>query len=214
VRDSNNSKAYQANHLNSTSQLEPINSLQNRSMSSMKSRVNRKNSILKGNDDPSSKSSTFGLGLFEQKRLKVMENLKELKSGLQSRRSGAERAIYNSPANVPGGFYEAYNQSEECWRSDEKTGYLLKRALHTRMGKSWLRRKCAAQKGFFCIYHQEEHKDPIKLNLALCEVKVTAFISLYVKYHCLIQLLLFILMQPIGDRRFQVYYPSNLNAIL
>ena len=36
-----------------------------------------------------------------------------------------------------------------------KTGYLFKRAMRTRMGKSWLKRKCAAENGVFLIYHSD-----------------------------------------------------------
>lgn len=140
------------------------NNLFNRSASNMTQRTQHKGSVSKVSEDPATKSSTFGLGLFEQKRLKVMENLKRIRrANNNSDKTGdlqqQQHATYN-------------NQSVECLRSDEKSGYLLKRALHTRMGKSWLRRKCAAENGFFCIYHHEEHKEPIRLNLGLCEVKV------------------------------------------
>lgn len=121
-------------------------------------------------EDPiATKSSTFGLGLFEQKRLKVMENLKKIRRA--NNNSGGYKTADPQQQQQQ---HETYNnQSVECLRSDEKSGYLLKRALHTRMGKSWLRRKCAAEKGFFCIYHHEEHKEPIRLNLGLCEIKVS-----------------------------------------
>ncbi len=36
-----------------------------------------------------------------------------------------------------------------------KSGYLYKRAMHTRMGKNWLKRKCRCMNGIFYIYHND-----------------------------------------------------------
>lgn len=39
--------------------------------------------------------------------------------------------------------------------SSSKSGYLYKRAMHTRVGKSWLKRKCSTENGIFLIYHSD-----------------------------------------------------------
>lgn len=102
----------------------------------------------------------------EQKRLKVFENLKDFKISLHNNKQNvtdkknSELIEDSSPdMSVP-------------IKPDEKRGYLLKRAMHTRMGKSWLKRKCTAENGFFYVYHSDENKLPIKLNLGLCEIRV------------------------------------------
>ena len=129
----------------------------------MKFKSSRKNSFQKTHDEQTK------LSLFGQKRLKVIENFKEFKVGLHGNRESRkdrEKLGYQHE------FYDDNSNNKQVRVSEEKCGYLLKRALHTRMGKSWLKRKCAAENGFFYIYHSEENKEPIKLNLGLCEVKV------------------------------------------
>lgn len=93
------------------------------------------------------KQSTNGITLFEQKRLKIIENLKEFRIGVHHKSQG-ERSLQPK-------FYDTANYCTQKSRSDEKCGYLMKRALHTRMGKHWLKRKCSAENGLFYIYHSE-----------------------------------------------------------
>lgn len=166
----------QEKYLNLASEQNISNNTCNNNNTNMKFKSSRKNSFQKTHDEQTK------LSLFGQKRLKVIENFKEFKVGLHGNRESRkdrEKLGYQHE------FYDDNSSNKQVRVSEEKCGYLLKRALHTRMGKSWLKRKCAAENGFFYIYHSEENKEPIKLNLGLCEVK------------------------SIGDKRFQVYYPNE-----
>ncbi len=89
-------------------------------------------------------SQPFIPSLFEQKRIKVMENFKEFKTSFHGKHS-------NDKHNKP----DRLQASEYSIHTDEKEGYLLKRAFHTRMGKSWLKRKCAIENGVFLIHHYD-----------------------------------------------------------
>ncbi len=130
-------------------------------------RCTRRRVSLPKEEDSYSKKTAVNL---EQKRLKVFENLKDFKINFHSTKQNVidkknSDLFTNSSPNFNGSI-----------KPDEKQGYLLKRAMHTRMGKSWLKRKCSAENGFFYIYHSDENKQPIKLNLGLCEMRVLIII--------------------------------------
>jgi hypothetical protein len=52
-----------------------------------------------------------------------------------------------------------------------KVGYLLKRSHHSHV-KNWLKRRCQSENGFFYIFHSDETKEPVKLNLVISNIKV------------------------------------------
>lgn len=59
------------------------------------------------------------------------------------------------------------NKSHGC----EKTGYLLKKS-EGRMRKVWQKRRCIIKDGTMSISHQDESKEPVRLNLLTCQVKL------------------------------------------
>jgi hypothetical protein len=52
-----------------------------------------------------------------------------------------------------------------------KVGYLFKRSHHSHV-KNWLKRRCQSENGFFYIFHSDETKEPVKLNLVISNIKV------------------------------------------
>lgn len=71
-----------------------------------------------------------------------------------------------------------------------KSGYLLKKPHHQGV-RNWLRRKCVAENGYLYIFHAEETESPIKLNLILCNIKVSSrheqSKTLYCNFHCQVE---------------------------
>jgi hypothetical protein len=56
---------------------------------------------------------------------------------------------------------------------NSKTGYLLKHSSKSRVRKNWLKRKCIVNNGKLSIYHSDECKQPVILNLVTCQIKIT-----------------------------------------
>nr|KAG5698593.1 hypothetical protein BaRGS_027104 [Batillaria attramentaria] len=59
---------------------------------------------------------------------------------------------------------------------NEKKGFLLKKS-ESRMRRTWQRRRCVIREGTMLIYHQDESKDPVKLNLLTCQVKLARVVG-------------------------------------
>lgn len=59
------------------------------------------------------------------------------------------------------------NKAHGCVRD----GYLLKKS-EGRIKKVWQKRKCTIKDGLMFISHSDESKDPVKLNLLTCQVKL------------------------------------------
>ncbi|CAH1775687.1 unnamed protein product [Owenia fusiformis] len=53
----------------------------------------------------------------------------------------------------------------------EKRGYLLKRS-EGKLKKMWQKRLCSVKEGSLAISHSDESKDPVRLNLLTCQVKL------------------------------------------
>jgi hypothetical protein len=64
-------------------------------------------------------------------------------------------------------------------RATFKVGYLLKRSHHSHM-KNWLKRRCQSENGFFYIFHSDETKEPVKINLVISNIKVNK-VLIYLK---------------------------------
>ena len=52
----------------------------------------------------------------------------------------------------------------------EKSGYLMKRSEGLR--KAWQKRRCFVTDGILTISHNKANKDPVRLNLLTCQLKL------------------------------------------
>ena len=97
------------------------------------------------------------LSLFEQKRLRVIENLKEFKTNFQNSHHHSHKAKSSEKSHYDKQILGELNTNIVLnpSKAEERNGYLMKRALHTRMGKNWLKRKCVAENGTFYIHHYD-----------------------------------------------------------
>ena len=97
------------------------------------------------------------LSLFEQKRLRVIENLKEFKTNFQHNHHHSHKAKSSDKSHHEKQILGELNTNIilNPSKAEERNGYLMKRALHTRMGKNWLKRKCVAENGTFSIHHYD-----------------------------------------------------------
>ncbi|KAH9492543.1 Arf-GAP with SH3 domain, ANK repeat and PH domain-containing protein 1 [Bulinus truncatus] len=74
--------------------------------------------------------------------------------------------VSSSPAG-----YNLHQPSGDKSLGCEKKGHLLKKS-EGRVRKMWLKRKCIIREGHMEISHHDESKDPVKLCLLTCQVKL------------------------------------------
>ncbi|XP_005113389.2 arf-GAP with SH3 domain, ANK repeat and PH domain-containing protein 1, partial [Aplysia californica] len=74
--------------------------------------------------------------------------------------------VSSSPAG-----YSLHQLSGDKSHGCEKTGYLLKKS-EGRMRRVWQKRRCIIRDGTMYISHHDESKEPVKLNLLTCQVKL------------------------------------------
>ncbi|CAG5126768.1 unnamed protein product, partial [Candidula unifasciata] len=93
--------------------------------------------------------------------------LVELRDALKnSMTSYKETPVSSNPAG-----YSLHQLAGDKSHGCEKTGSLLKKS-EGRMRRVWQKRKCSIRKGCMYISHHDESKDPVKLNLLTCQVKL------------------------------------------
>ncbi|CAL1536476.1 unnamed protein product [Lymnaea stagnalis] len=80
--------------------------------------------------------------------------------------SGWAPPVNSSPAG-----YNLHQPTGDKSLGCEKKGHLLKKS-EGRVRKMWLKRKCIIREGHMEISHHDESKDPVKLCLLTCQVKL------------------------------------------
>lgn len=73
-----------------------------------------------------------------------------------------------SDTNSP---YQLHQPKINTSYGTSKSGYLLKHSSKSRVRKNWLKRKCVVNDGILSIYHSDEFKQPVVLNLVTCQIK-------------------------------------------
>ncbi|XP_064596881.1 arf-GAP with SH3 domain, ANK repeat and PH domain-containing protein 2-like isoform X3 [Liolophura sinensis] len=106
----------------------------------------------------------------DQERRKLIELREALKSTLTTYKEildhGRPTVAQNSSSQ-----YNLHQLQGNKAHGCEKQGYLLKKS-EGRMRKVWQRRRCSIKAGFMSISHSDESKDPVRLNLLTCQVKL------------------------------------------
>ncbi|KAK6167781.1 hypothetical protein SNE40_021731 [Patella caerulea] len=97
---------------------------------------------------------------------KERKQLMELRDSLKSNMTIKEPAANAAPSG-----YSLHQLQGNKAHGSEKNGYLLKKS-EGRMRRVWQKRKCGINNGIMSISHQDENKDPVRLNLLTCQVKL------------------------------------------
>ncbi|XP_076456923.1 arf-GAP with SH3 domain, ANK repeat and PH domain-containing protein 2-like [Babylonia areolata] len=112
----------------------------------------------------------------EQERKQLLELRDALKGSMTSYKEHAYHRLSgggwppHSGNATPAGYSLHQLQGNKA-HGNEKRGFLLKKS-ESRMRRTWQRRRCVIGEGSMYIYHQDESKDPVKLNLLTCQVKL------------------------------------------
>nr|XP_022322626.1 arf-GAP with SH3 domain, ANK repeat and PH domain-containing protein 2-like isoform X3 [Crassostrea virginica] len=69
--------------------------------------------------------------------------------------------------------YNLHQLQGNKMHGSQKTGYLLKKS-EGKVRKVWQKRKCTIHDGIMLVSHSDETKEPVKLNLLTCQVKLVA----------------------------------------
>ncbi|ESO83203.1 hypothetical protein LOTGIDRAFT_179801 [Lottia gigantea] len=97
---------------------------------------------------------------------KERKQLIELRDSLKSNMTIKEPTANSAPSG-----YSLHQLQGNKIHGSEKNGYLLKKS-EGRMRRVWQKRKCGINNGIMSISHQDESKDPVRLNLLTCQVKL------------------------------------------
>ncbi|KAL8610659.1 hypothetical protein ACOMHN_047228 [Nucella lapillus] len=111
----------------------------------------------------------------EQERKQLLELRDALKGSMTSYKEHAYHRLSGGgwpthSSSSPAGYSLHQLQGNKA-HGNEKKGFLLKKS-ESRMRRTWQRRRCVIREGSMYIYHQDESKDPVKLNLLTCQVKL------------------------------------------
>ncbi|XP_025088851.1 arf-GAP with SH3 domain, ANK repeat and PH domain-containing protein 2-like isoform X2 [Pomacea canaliculata] len=104
----------------------------------------------------------------KQKQESERKQLIELRDALKGSMSSYKEPVHTN--SMPAGYSLHQLQGNKA-HGNEKKGFLLKKS-EGRMRRTWQRRRCVIVEGSMLIYHQDESKDPVKLNLLTCQVKL------------------------------------------
>ncbi|XP_055997610.1 arf-GAP with SH3 domain, ANK repeat and PH domain-containing protein 2-like isoform X10 [Ostrea edulis] len=105
----------------------------------------------------------------KQKQYTDRQQLVELRDALKNSMSSyKEPAANKSPAG-----YSLHQLHGNKMHGSHKNGYLLKKS-DGKVRKVWQKRKCIIQDGIMLVSHSDETKEPVKLNLLTCQVKLVA----------------------------------------
>ncbi|XP_062587717.1 arf-GAP with SH3 domain, ANK repeat and PH domain-containing protein 2-like isoform X3 [Saccostrea cucullata] len=107
----------------------------------------------------------------KQKQYTDRQQLVELRNALKNSMSS-----YKEPAASASKSPAGYNLHQLHGNKDhgsQKSGYLLKKS-EGKVRKVWQKRKCTIKDGIMLVSHSDETKEPVKLNLLTCQVKLVA----------------------------------------
>lgn len=104
----------------------------------------------------------------KQRQESERKQLIELRDALKGSMTSYKEPTHSNAS--PAGYSLHQLQGNKA-HGNEKKGFLLKKS-ESRMRRTWQRRRCVIREGTMLIYHQDESKDPVKLNLLTCQVKL------------------------------------------
>ncbi|XP_046549057.1 LOW QUALITY PROTEIN: arf-GAP with SH3 domain, ANK repeat and PH domain-containing protein 2-like [Haliotis rubra] len=111
----------------------------------------------------------------DNERKQLIELRDALKSSMSSYKEHAHHRLsgggWPSTTNSSTPGYSLHQLQGNKIHGSEKTGYLLKKS-EGRMRRVWQKRRCIIKEGLLYISHHDENKDPVKLNLLTCQVKL------------------------------------------
>nr|XP_034329447.1 arf-GAP with SH3 domain, ANK repeat and PH domain-containing protein 2 isoform X5 [Crassostrea gigas] len=119
----------------------------------------------------------------KQKQYSDRQQLVELRDALKNSMSSYKEHT-NNRLSILGGWakpsankspagYNLHQLHGNKMHGSQKTGYLLKKS-DGKVRKVWQRRKCIIHDGIMLVSHSDETKEPVKLNLLTCQVKLVA----------------------------------------
>ncbi|GFN83111.1 ARF-GAP with sh3 domain, ank repeat and ph domain-containing protein 1 [Plakobranchus ocellatus] len=104
----------------------------------------------------------------KQRQDEEKRELLDLRDTLKNSMTSYKEAPVNNSSHAGYSLHQlSGNKSHGC----EKVGYLSKKSEGL-VRKVWQQRKCEIRDGAMYISHQDESKDPVKLNLLTCQVKL------------------------------------------
>lgn len=111
-------------------------------------------------------------------RQQLVELRDALKNSMSSYKEGSRNTYYPEEAGKPSANkspagYNLHQLHGNKMHGSQKTGYLLKKS-DGKVRKVWQRRKCIIHDGIMLVSHSDETKEPVKLNLLTCQVKLVA----------------------------------------
>ncbi|KAL4217594.1 Arf-GAP with SH3 domain [Mactra antiquata] len=106
----------------------------------------------------------------KQSQLNERSKLQELQTSLKNSMAGYKEPTHPS-VSPPG--YSLHQLQGNKNHGSYKEGYLLKKS-EGMLKKVWQKRKCCIKDGSMSISHSDETKDPVKLNLLTCQVKLVS----------------------------------------
>ncbi|XP_061181257.1 arf-GAP with SH3 domain, ANK repeat and PH domain-containing protein 2-like isoform X2 [Saccostrea echinata] len=112
-------------------------------------------------------------------RQQLVELRNALKNSMSSYKEGSRNTIYTEEIGKPAAAskspagYSLHQLHGNKDHGSQKSGYLLKKS-EGKVRKVWQRRKCTIQDGIMLVSHSDETKEPVKLNLLTCQVKLVA----------------------------------------
>ncbi|XP_055997602.1 arf-GAP with SH3 domain, ANK repeat and PH domain-containing protein 2-like isoform X3 [Ostrea edulis] len=117
----------------------------------------------------------------KQKQYTDRQQLVELRDALKNSMSSYKEGSRNTytedtgkpAANKSPAGYSLHQLHGNKMHGSHKNGYLLKKS-DGKVRKVWQKRKCIIQDGIMLVSHSDETKEPVKLNLLTCQVKLVA----------------------------------------
>ncbi|XP_033727336.1 arf-GAP with SH3 domain, ANK repeat and PH domain-containing protein 2-like isoform X2 [Pecten maximus] len=108
------------------------------------------------------------LNQIKQQQNKERQQLIDLRDSLKETMTAYKEPSSTSKPHTGYNLHQLQgNKAHGC----ERDGYLLKKS-EGRIKKVWQKRKCIITDGLMFISHSDESKDPVKLNLLTCQVKL------------------------------------------
>ncbi|KAL5013645.1 hypothetical protein ScPMuIL_007915, partial [Solemya velum] len=109
------------------------------------------------------------LNTIKQRQDNERKQLIELREALKSSMTSYKEPTASSTGHA---VYSLHQLQGNKSHGSEKSGYLLKKS-EGKVRKVWQKRKCNITEGSMSMSHGDETKDPVKLNLLTCQVKVS-----------------------------------------
>lgn len=111
-------------------------------------------------------------------RQQLVELRDALKNSMSSYKEGSRNTYYPEEPGKPSSNkspvgYNLHQLQGNKMHGSQKTGYLLKKS-EGKVRKVWQKRKCTIHDGIMLVSHSDETKEPVKLNLLTCQVKLVA----------------------------------------